>query len=507
MAPTQPDAVIARRRVSAGVVFMISGRLVIRCFSVVSTLVLARLLMPEDFGLVALASSIFLIVDLLSSTNFTLVLVRRATVDRDFYDTAWTMNLIRYGLLAAIVAATAGWQADLLGDARLGPVLMLIAFNVALDGFASIGLARLQREFRFDLLFRHQVASRLIAFVATIAIAVVWRSYWALILGNVFAKVVSLPYGYWLAPHRPRLCFAHWRELLSFSKWSMALNACMIADGQGPNLVLGRMIGVEAVGTYNIAYQVAAMPVTEIAAPIRGPIYAGYARNVHDTALLSREFLDGFALLFTILVPLSVGIALVAPEIEMIALGPRWAGVAPLMTLCALYALVDAMAHFTFNLFTVMDRMSRFTATYAAIVAMRIPTVIVGVLWNGPEGALTAMLATGIVNALLWHHQTARLLGHRLLDVGLRVWRGVLAAAAMTLAVLALRAVLPPATDLMGATRDLGILSIAGAAVHVATQWLLWRLSGATAGPESRLMSMLAIAISRLRLRSLAATR
>ncbi|MDO9498825.1 lipopolysaccharide biosynthesis protein [Falsiroseomonas sp.] len=497
-----------RRLVVTGAAFMIVGRLAVRCISVISTLILARLLVPEDFGIVALAAAIFAVVDLISTTNFALVVVRRASVDRSFYDTAWTMNLLRCLLLGGLVALTAEWQAGLMREPRLTPVLMLIALNVAMDGLASIGLARLQREMRFDLLFRQQVVIKIAAFIVTIVLAYFWRSYWALVLGHILAKFIAIPYGYWLAPHRPRFSLKHWRELLSFSKWSLLMNACAVADGQGPNLVLGRMLGMQSVGMYNIAYQVAATPVTEIAVPVRGPIYAGYARSMHDKALLGREFLNGFGFLFTVLLPLSVGIALVAPEIERIALGPRWEGVAPLMTLCALYALFDAMAHFNFNMFTVLDQLRRFVTTYSVIVLVRVPAVVLGAMWAGAEGALAAMLATGVLNAAIWHHQVGRLLGHGLGDALAQIWRGILAAAAMAAAVLALRGLLPPgAGDMLQALRDLSILAPAGAAVHVATQLLLWQFCGRPDGPERRLLNLAGRVLTRLRPRRLALSR
>lgn len=499
---TAEPAVNTSRMVAAGAAFMIVGRFAVRGISVISTLILARLLVPEDFGIVALAGAIFVVLDQISATNFALVVVRRAEVDRSFYDTAWTMNLLRCLVLGALVAVTAEWQAGLMLEPRLAPVLLLIGLNTAMDGFASIGLARLQRELRFDRLFRQQVVNKLSAFLVTMVIAVVWQSYWALVLGHIIAKFFYIPYGYWLAPYRPRLSLQHWRELLSFSKWSVLINACALADGQGPNLVLGRLLGIPAVGLYNIAYQVAATPVTEIAVPVRGPIYAGYARSRHDPALLRRDFLNGFGFLFTVLMPLSVGIALVAPEIERIALGPRWAGAAPLMALCALYAVVDAMAHFNFNLFTVLDRLGRFAATYAAIVVLRVPAIILGALWWGVEGTLAAMLATGLVNALVWHWQVSRLLGHRLRDVGATIWRGVLASLAMAAAVLALRGLLPPGSgDMLQAGRDLAILAPAGAVVHVAVQLLLWRLCGTPDGPERRLIDLTGKLMRRLRRR------
>jgi O-antigen/teichoic acid export membrane protein len=486
------------RQVAWGAAAMVVGRFLTRGISVISTLILARLLVPEDFGLVALAASAFVVADMLTATNYGLVLVRKPSVDRDLYDTAWTMGLMRALLLGALVAGTAHWQAGLLNEPRVAPVLMVIGLNVALDGLFSVGFARLQREFRFDLMVRHQVVGRIVAFVLTVAIALLYETYWALVLGNLFAKVFTIPYSYWLAPHRPRLCLVHWRELLGFSKWSFALNACVIADGQGPNLVIGRFLGLHALGMQTSAYQIAATPVTELAVPIRAPIYSGYAAALHDTALLRRQFLDGLALLATVIVPMSVGIALVAPELERLALGPQWVGAWAFIAFCALYSLLDSLSHFTHGLFTVRDRMARLVGVYASLMLVRVPAVIAGCLLWGAMGALGAMLATSLLNLLVWHRFAGSELGHRLADTLLRLWRPFVAAAVMAGVVLWARTVLPPSDgSILGALRMLGSLAAIGAATHIAAQLLLWRAVGGSDGPERTILNLL----GRIRLR------
>ncbi|MBY0336533.1 MAG: oligosaccharide flippase family protein [Acetobacteraceae bacterium] len=480
------------RKIALGAATMIAGRFAIRGLSVVSTLILARLLTPQDFGLVALAAAAFVVADMLTATNYGLVLVRRAHVDRDLYDTAWTMNLLRCSLLGGLVAATAHWQAELLNEPRVAPVLMVIGLNVALDGLFSIGFARLQREFRFGPGVRHQVVGRVVAFVLTVVFAVMWETYWALVLGNLTAKLFTIPYSYWLAPHRPRLRLTHARELLGFSKWALALNACQIADGQGPNLVIGRFIGLHALGMQTSAYQIAATPVTELAVPIRAPIYSGYASALHDQGLLRRQYLDGLALLATVIVPLSVGIALVAPEVERVALGPQWVGAWVFIVFCALYALLDALSHFAHPLFTVQDRMARLVGLYAALMAIRVPAIILAAFGWGALGVLVAMAATAVLNFVVWQWAAGRLLGHGLGAALLRVWRPFVAAAVMAAAVLALRPHLAPAdSSLLDALRLLGQLAPAGAAVHVAAALLLWRIAGAPAGPEQQILSFL----------------
>jgi PST family polysaccharide transporter len=479
------------RRIATSGAYMVTGRLIMRFISIISTLILVRLLVPEDFGIVGLAAAIFTVADVITNTGYGQLLIRRATADRVAYDTAFTLNLLRCAILAGLVALSAPLQAWAFGEPRIGPVLLVVAATVALDGLASIGLARLERELRFDLVFRYQLASRILSFLLTILLAVVLGNYWCLVLGNLFAKLLVIPYSYVLAPHRPRLTLALWREFFHFSKWMFAFNLCSAVDGQAPNVALGAAADVTAVGRFQTAYQIAAVPVTDLAVPLRAPLYAGYAQVKDDAARLSTMYRDTLAVTAAVTVPLSVGIALVAPEVERLALGPNWVGVAALIVLCALFALAEMIGHFAFSVFILRDRLRTLVVTFGGLIALRLPLVTVGVLAGGTEGLLLALIASALFNAVVWQWRAARLLGHRLRDAGAAVLRPALSAAVMTAAVLALRGVLPP--DAPGPWDDawrLPVLAVAGAVTYLTVNLALWRAAGAPPGPERLALGM-----------------
>jgi O-antigen/teichoic acid export membrane protein len=495
-----PDSV--GRQVAKGSILLIVGRVAIRLIALVSTLILARLLTPDDFGVVVLAASAIAIAEVLTLTGAGLAVVRRPTVDRSVYDSAWTINLLRCLLLGGVLAATAEWQAALLGDPRIGPIVLVVAATIALDGLHSAGFFRLQRELRFDVIFRTDVATKICAFVITMALAFWLRNYWCLVLGNLLMRLIMVPAGYWIAPHMPRLSFAHFRELLHFSKWMLASNACGAIESQAANLAIGRIVGLPTLGLWQLSWQIAAVPVTELAVPIRTPVYAGYSRVQNDAAELRRHFLVGFGLIAAVLTPLSVGIALVAPEVERIALGTGFAGAAPLIALAAFYAYIDALAHFTFNLFIVLNRQGRMVAVHALIVVLRVPGVVLGTLLHGAVGAGIALVATAIVGAIAWHAALARLIGYGMRALVEQLWRSLAAAAAMAAAVLLVRAGLEPhGGSLPVALVNVTILSAVGAATHIGTQLLLWRLAGLPYGAERMLLDMAGRGITALRAR------
>jgi O-antigen/teichoic acid export membrane protein len=487
------------RQVAGAAALMVGARLAMRLVSLVSTLILVRVFMPEDFGIVALASTAFVILDTLTQTNFAMAVIRRPDATTELYDTAWTLNIARCVLLGAIVAATAGWQAELLGDARVAPLLLVVALTVVLDGFASVGLFRRQRDLQFSALFQYQLGQKIVGFVVTIGLAVTWGSYWALVIGPLAAKALAIPHSYILAPHRPRLRLRGAGMLIDFSKWMFALNVLAIFNLHLPNLLLGRLYGPHALGMFQVAYQIAAAPVTEIAAPARAPIYAGYSRVHHDLRLLGEHYLAGFGLLCALITPLSVGIALTAPEIEVLALGANFAGAAPLIALCALFALAECIAHFTGNIFFVLDRQREMVRTYAMILLLRIPVVLAGLWLGGALGMAIGLAATAALNALAWNRTAVRLMGLRLRDLGREAWRSFAAAAAMSAVVVLLRLGLEG--EGWGPVMRLLLLAAAGAGTLVAAQYLLWRLQGSPAGAERQLLRTAGGAIGRLRSR------
>ncbi len=485
------------RKVAVSSALMIAARFAVRGISILSALILVRLLQPEDFGLVALAAVFITMAEVMTQTGMGMAVVRRADADRDFYDTAWTLNLLRGLLLGGLLAATAEWQADLLDEPRVSGVVMIVALTTALSGLGSPGWFRMQRELQYDKIFRLQVVTHILSFSFTLTLAFILQSYWCLVLGNLLASFLVIPIGYWMAPHRPRFCLRYWKELLHFSKWMLASNACGAIEGQAANLVIGRFVGLSTLGMWQMSYQFAAVPVTELAVPIRGPVYAGYARVRHNPDLLKRHFLGGFGLVATTIIPLSIGIALVAPEIERIALGPAFAGSATFIALCALWAMIDALAHFTFNLFIILGVQHRMVTVHALLVLLRVPAVVAGALLAGAAGVGFALVATALFGALAWHREMGRILGYGFTELWAVLWRSLTAAAVMCGVVLALRGMLPPQPGLLDAILTLAVLASCGAAAHVGTQALAWMLAGRPAGAERQFLGLLGQVLAR----------
>lgn len=490
------------KKVALASLYAILQRVILRGIGVVGTVILARLLVPEDFGIIGVAAVVQTMLEGLTSTGFGLALIRMEEPRREHYDTAFTLTVLRALILAGVLVGTSGLQAGFMGEPRVAPVMWLMALTAVMQSLESIRMFDLQRDLRFDTLLRYHVFQKLLSFAITIPLAFWLRNYWALVLAAPLSRIVTIPLSYRIAPHPPRLALSAWREFFHFSKWLFLGNISAVLSSQLMNLVIGRVEGMVAVGLYQIAYQIAALPISEIAAPLAQPAYAGFARVRHHRSELRRYVLAGLALQWLTILPLSAGIALTAREITLLFLGERWTALVPLMPLVAMFALFEALAGYLASLFVVLNRQARLVITGYGVMLLRIGSVVYATVTYGLIGAAWATLGVTAFNFLLWLAMAGRLLEERPGWSLPALWRPTIAALLMAGAVLAIPAgagalLGPPPWSVAG---TLAIKSAAGAAVYVAIALVLWRAAGMPGqSAEAHLTRMAGDTLARLR--------
>ena len=167
-------------RMARGAAWMVVLQSADRVLGFLSILVLARLLVPEDFGLVALAMAIVGSLTAFSEFGFDLALIQNQSAQRKHYDTAWTLGLLRGLLLAGLLLLISKPNADLMGDQRLVTLVYVLALVPFIESFINVGIV----DFRKDLVFRkeflYRFSSRLGGVLTTVTLAFFWRDYWAL---------------------------------------------------------------------------------------------------------------------------------------------------------------------------------------------------------------------------------------------------------------------------------------------------------------------------------------
>lgn len=487
----QHDEPSLTRRVAIGATWLVAGRWIIRLVSLISTLVLARLLTPEDFGIVTLAGLTVSVLDALTDFRFGQALVRYQDATDDEYNTAWTFNLIRGLVVAAVLVAGAWLFAGIFSEPRLVQVFQLLALVAILDGLQNIGTVQFTKDIRFDREFRLGIGQKLAAFVVAVTLAFLWRSYWALIVGMVAGSAAKLALSYAMHPYRPRLCVSAWRRLFAFSAWLMGGKVITLINQRLEQFLIGGFLSTALVGVYNLAYELAAIATGELVGSAGGALFPGFSQIADDKVRLRQAYEKSVQFVVAIGTPLGVGLTLVASEFIIIVLGPKWIDAAmPLRVLSVMWSVsVPAMAS-TSLLYSMGRTRDIFIIDFTQFIA-RLPVTALVVWQFGIAGAAWGRLVFGIWWAIQYMWAVRKALNISFQRIFFVTWRSYAATATMTIAVLLADIVLraPDVIHILQAPLTtlwlaLIVKAVVGATTYILSHLLFWQMQGRPDGPE-----------------------
>jgi O-antigen/teichoic acid export membrane protein len=339
------DKLSVGRKIVVGAGWMITWRLGSRVLGFASTLILARLLAPSDFGLLAMAVTFSTAVDAISQIGLGDALVRREEHGLRLHNTAFTLQVLRGVLTGAIVALAAPLASKWFAEPRLTPLLLVLAGLSVLSSFENIGIVEYRRDMRYGMQFRLLIVPRVAQIVVGIISALLLESYWALLLAIGVAKVMRLLMTYVLHPFRPRLSLACWRDLAGFSIWSWAASIARLFWDRLDAFVLGPFFGARQLGVYLLGIEMAMLPISELVEPAAGVLFPGFvaARN-RGTNPVGLAFQVVSTLLFGT-VPLAIMISAAAGAIVLVLLGPQWAEAQPIIEIFACACMLSPFSY------------------------------------------------------------------------------------------------------------------------------------------------------------------
>jgi O-antigen/teichoic acid export membrane protein len=472
---------------ATGAIWMISFKLADRSLGLISTLILARVLVPHDFGIVAMAMSFVTLLELLTAFGFDTALIQKQTRDRVLWDTAWTFNVLFGLFVAGMMVAFAPQVATFYRSIELEHVIRALAIGALVQGFENIGVVAFRTEMRFDREFRFLVAKKVSAFSVTIPAALILDNYWALVIGQVVGKVAGTTLSYWLHPYRPRLTLAASSSLIHFSKWLLASNFMFYLRERSSDWIIGRTNGPAALGTYNIGAEFAALPSTELLAPINRALLPAYSSIKGDPAGLRAEYLSVLSVVVLVGIPAVMGLAATAPFLVPVLLGPNWLGVVPVLMILAFTGATNVISGNVFPAYLAMGRPD--VAVKIGLFGAILNVVLMLILAPryGLTGAASASLTTSLIVVPISIAVVIRMLDVRASAILRAIWRPFLAAGIMYGCVLTFVRQFPLEP---GALVNLGRLVLAvllGVVLYVGGVTALWLASGRPTSGETML--------------------
>jgi lipopolysaccharide exporter len=483
-----------RNAVVAGSAWMIAMRWAIRALSVISVVILARLLTPDDFGLIAMSSLIIVFLEILTSFGADMALIQRQEAVRGHYDTAWTIRLIQTGVVTFLIIIAAPFAAIYFDEPRVTSLMIFLSLAVVISGFENIGVVAFRKEFQFDKEFLFNFIPKLIGFITTIGFVFILRSYWGMAIGSLVGALAKVVLSYMLHGYRPRFTLSHFRDLWSFSQWMLLRNVGMYLRRMVDTLAIGRFFSTSTLGVYRISQEISEMPTTEMVWPMARVLFPGYAKLSNDVDRLGQAYIKALSAISLLAVPAGVGLALVAEPLVLLMLGEKWSAAAPLVVWLALYNIGLTLSAGVQLPLMALGQMRRLAALVWIQLLLVVPAIVITSMYGAIEHVAIAQLTVTLLLQPLFFRSLTSIGLTSWRAIGGVIWRPALSSAVMAVCVIGVGPALPE--DLL---LNLFGRVLIGMTSFLVTEIVLWRWSGRPDGGEKLALSIIFGAVARLR--------
>jgi lipopolysaccharide exporter len=455
-----------------------------RLIGLVSTVILARLLVPEDFGVVAMASLVIGLIDVLFDMGVNVTLIQNRNARQDDYNAAWTLRLIQSTIAALLVLIVAEPAAAYFNDPRVASVVRVLALALVLSGCENIGTVTFQKKREFGVEFRFFFIRRVSGFAITLLGAWLLRSYWALVIGTLGGRLVGVALSYAMHPMRPRLSFSRMKPMLSFSTWNLLRGIAGYLNNNLHRVVVGGRENAAVMGSYSLGSDIAAMPSSELLAPLSRVLFPMFVEMADEPAKLKRGFLLALGIQTLVAVPAAAGLALVANELVRALLGEKWMAAVRFIQIIGAINIIIAIGSSGGSMLLALGRAKLIAVNAWASVLAFAALAVFAFPHAHAVGIATLRLAVASCSLLIFIYLVKRALPIlRSREMLASIARPCLASAAMTLVLLVL-----PSMEPWAMIVQLLLKVSVGAAVYVLAVAGLWRAAGCPDGAESYLL-------------------
>lgn len=355
----------------------------------ITSMVLARLLTPEAFGVVTTITMIITFAELFTDAGFQKYLVQhefRDEVDREqSTNVAFWSNFVLSMLIWGGIALFSEPLATLVGNPGLGYVIIIACVAIPLAAFSSIQMALYRRDLDFKTLFKVRMVSILIPIVVTIPLALWLRSYWALILGHIMQNITNAVLLTVLSKWKPRFfySFSKLKEMLSFTIWSLFEAISIWLTGYVDVFIVGTMLSQHYLGLYKTSSALVGQIMGLVTAAATPVLFSSLSRLQNDTAEFKSLFFKFQKLVGLLVFPLGVIIYCFSDLITTLALGSQWAEASGFIGLWGLTsAITIVFSHFASEVYRALGQPKLSVLSQWLHIIVLWPVVLVAVKYG-----------------------------------------------------------------------------------------------------------------------------
>lgn len=469
----------AGRGIASAGVWSVSGKLLSKLIDLATLIILTGILEPADFGLVAKAMMVILVIESVTSVPIEAPILRISNPEKDVYHTAFTLTIIRAGIIFLLVFAFSKPLSIYFQDPRLVPLLIVLAFAPSLRGCLSPRLAEFVRAYNMRPEAVMDIASKCLSLIIATAVALMTKSYWAIVAGSVTTTIALNVLSYWFAPYRPSLTLKRWKEFSDIVTWNTASQFLETMSWQLDQFLLGRFLDTATFGRYSISRTLCDIPVQAIVMPIRRPMVTAFTQ-AGGTEHRNRIWLNFSNGVLFIVAPLLVILAMLSNTVVFTVLGPGWEDSAIYVSGLSL-AIIPHLPAVPLNPYAIsIFKTKLVTMRIAVEFAVSVPIITFSVILFGILGAIGAKILIGAAMTVYVFSLVGKYSGLSMRTQFLALWRtavSLVVLAAMLYLIGENGPALAEQSRIMAAL-NLVATSLSSLVAYLVLALLLWAVSG-----------------------------
>jgi O-antigen/teichoic acid export membrane protein len=351
-------------KVVQGAFWTVGMRWLSRFMGLASIAVIARLLTPEDFGIIAVTTALIALMGAFTDLGADTSLIRHPNPKRMHYDTVWTFTIIIHTFTAALIALLGYYSLQFYSDPRYELVLYTMSCSMFISGFKNIGITDFRRNLTYHKDFQINVSVQFIGVISTIAFAFWLRSYWALVFGGLTRTVTFLLLSYLMHPYRPHISLSARKEMFGFSFWITVRSIAMFLSKKGDRLILAMYFSPAVLGLYAIAGELASMAVFEILHPLGRVLLPALATKQNDQEWLEFNLKKIFNITATLAVATGVGLASIAEPVLTLIYGWQYSKAADMLVSLAILNTISGFSQPIGQFLLLMNKAKEFALLF-----------------------------------------------------------------------------------------------------------------------------------------------
>lgn len=361
-----------------GISWVGAYRVANRLMTVIKTAILARLLLPVQFGIFGIAMLALGFLEIVTETGINVFLVQEKSEIKEYLDTAWIVSIFRGILITIFLLLVSPLVSKFFNSPESLPVLLIISIVPFVRGFFNPAEARFQKELTFDKEFWYRFAILFLDSLVAIVLAIATHSVFAMVWGLIAGVILELILSWIVLTPRPRFNFdkEKVKRIINRGKWMTGASIFSYLFQNGDNMTVGKLLGEGPLGIYNVAYKISSLPISEISDVVTRVTFPVYTRISTDYERLKKAFIKTTLVSGLLITLAGIGIYIFAKEIVMIVLGPNWIAAVPVLKILSIFGVVKGASFVPVSLFLAVNKQEYVTyITLLGIVGLFIPII------------------------------------------------------------------------------------------------------------------------------------